>query len=77
MLHKVRAAKGEAVADLGNDDVVDLCEKRRKVIFRAGFEDLSTGSDDERVQRLHLSLAVMSDACVFTRWGCSLLSLRR
>eukprot|EP00752_Nemacystus_decipiens_P013300 g11780.t1 len=39
---------------------------RRKAILRAGFEDLAIGSDDERVQRLYLSLAVLPDGEAFS-----------
>ncbi|CAN0531974.1 unnamed protein product, partial [Ectocarpus sp. 12 AP-2014] len=39
---------------------------RRRAILQAGFEDLAIGSDDERVQRLYLSLAVLPDGHAFT-----------
>ena len=38
----------------------------RKAILQAGFEDLAVGSDDVRVQRLYLSLAVLPDGHAFT-----------
>ena len=63
---KLRAAMGEAATDSRHNDAVSTHEKRRKAILQAGFEDLAIGSDDERVQRLYLSLAVMPDAWLFT-----------
>ncbi|CAB1096338.1 unnamed protein product [Ectocarpus sp. CCAP 1310/34] len=55
---KVRAE----IAKIEGDDIVDGARgNRRKAILQAGLEDLAIGSDDERVQRLYLSLAVLPD----------------
>lgn len=62
---KVRAEMVKIEGDPENGSSLDARTKRRKAVLRAGFEDLGTGSDDERVQRLYLSLAVMSDGCSF------------
>lgn len=62
----VRAYMENEQVDSVRDDAVDSRSKRRKAILRAGFEDLATGSDDERVPRLYLSLTVMPDGHAFT-----------
>lgn len=63
---KVRAEK----AKIEDEPETDIAEKDgskwRKAILRAGFEDLAIGSDDERVQRLYLSLGVLPDGHAFT-----------
>ncbi|CAM9765044.1 unnamed protein product [Ectocarpus sp. 12 AP-2014] len=46
---------------------------RRKSILQAGLEDLAIGSDDERVQRLYLSLAVLPDGQRFLVHDAALL----
>eukprot|EP00903_Cladosiphon_okamuranus_P022257 g20467.t1 len=63
---KVRLEMAKVASAPAGDDVVGLGEKRRMAILRAGFEDLAIGSDDERVQRLYLSLAVLPDGHAFT-----------
>ena len=40
--------------------------KYRNAILRAGFEDLAVGTDDSRVPRLYMGLAVMPDGHAFT-----------
>ncbi|CAM9494876.1 unnamed protein product [Ectocarpus sp. 13 AM-2016] len=52
--------------DPDNDSAENTPAKRRKAILQGGFEDLAIGSDDERVQRLYLSLAVMPDGHAFS-----------
>ncbi|CAM9184093.1 unnamed protein product, partial [Ectocarpus sp. 4 AP-2014] len=52
--------------DPDNDSAENATAKRRKAILQGGFEDLAIGSDDERVQRLYLSLAVMPDGHAFS-----------
>lgn len=49
-----------------NGLVCDIREERRKAILRAGFENLAIDSEDERVPRLYLSLAVLPDGHGFT-----------
>eukprot|EP00903_Cladosiphon_okamuranus_P014761 g13678.t1 len=56
---KVRAAMEKVGADPGRD-------KRRKAVLQAGFEDLAIGSEDKRVPRLYLSLAVMPEGRAFS-----------
>ncbi len=63
---KVRAEIVKAKAESGGEPVEGIRSERRKAILRAGFEDLAIGSDDERVQRLYLSLAVLPDGCTFS-----------
>eukprot|EP00903_Cladosiphon_okamuranus_P018861 g17349.t1 len=63
---KVRAEMAKIEGDSANDIAEDGRTKRRKAILRAGFEDLTIGSDDERVQRLYLSLAVMPNGHPFS-----------
>ena len=62
----VHAEMREVGCDPDNDTVEDTRVKRRKAILRAGFEDLAVGSEDKRVPRLYLSLAVMPDGHAFT-----------
>ncbi|CAB1113090.1 unnamed protein product [Ectocarpus sp. CCAP 1310/34] len=63
---KVRTemSKGECEGVRGT--VVETRDARRKAVVQAGFGDLAIGSDDERVQRLYLSLAVLPDGRRFT-----------
>ncbi|CAM9129863.1 unnamed protein product [Ectocarpus sp. 12 AP-2014] len=49
-----------------SDNVWDVRAVRRKAVLQAGFEDLAIGSDDERIPRLYLSLAVLPDGHAFT-----------
>lgn len=65
---KVRAEIDRVDAEnvVGGCVVGDGRANRRKAILRAGFEDLAIGSDDERVQRLYLSLAVLPDGHAFS-----------
>ena len=60
-----------------NDSEEQSCSKRRKAILRAGFEDLAVGSDDERVRRLYLSLAVMPDGQKLTVRDAAILLFDR
>ncbi|CAM9897766.1 unnamed protein product [Ectocarpus fasciculatus] len=62
----IRAEMGKVGHDPDNDSAEIIREKRRKAILQGGFEDLAIGSDDERVQRLYLSLAVMPDGHAFS-----------
>eukprot|EP00903_Cladosiphon_okamuranus_P018858 g17346.t1 len=63
---KVRAEMAKIEGDSTKDIAENGRTKRRKAILHAGFEDLTIGSDDERVQRLYLSLAVMPDGHPFS-----------
>ena len=62
----VRAAIGKIGDTTASETAEGARTKRRKAILQAGFEDLAIGSDDERVQRLYLSLAVLPDGHAFT-----------
>ncbi|CAN0402751.1 unnamed protein product, partial [Ectocarpus sp. 8 AP-2014] len=63
---KVREEMGKIGSGAASDKLAETRDARRKAILRAGFEDLAIGSDDERVQRLYLSLAVFPDGHAFT-----------
>lgn len=64
---KVRAEMNkERVNAAESNGSEDSRVNRRRAILQAGFEDLAIGSDDERVQRLYLSLAVLPDGHAFT-----------
>ncbi|CAM9623475.1 unnamed protein product [Ectocarpus sp. 6 AP-2014] len=63
---KVRTEMGKIEGGCISGTVVETRDARRKVVLQAGFEDLAIGSDDERVQRLYLSLAVLPDGREFT-----------
>ncbi|CAN0332873.1 unnamed protein product [Ectocarpus fasciculatus] len=63
---KVRAEMGKIEGESVSGKVVETRDARRKAVLQAGFEDLAIGSDDERVQRLYLSLAVLPDGRGFT-----------
>lgn len=63
---KVRLEMEKVQLDPAAVSVAEIRSKRRKAILRAGFEDLAAGSDDGRVPRLYLSLAVMPEGHVFT-----------
>lgn len=65
-VRRVRAEIDKIEGDTGNDIAEKTRTTRRRAIFQAGFEDLAGGLDDDRVQRLYLSLAVMPDGCGFT-----------
>lgn len=56
---KIRAAMGKIGDDSRGGMTVDARATQRKAILQAGFEELAIGSDDERVQRLYPSLAVL------------------
>lgn len=56
---------GFDAAGVASDSDEDARAKQRRAILRAGFEDLAIGTDDDRVQRLYLSLAVVPDGHVF------------
>lgn len=76
-----RAAWSDAAAKVraeiakieGDDTANDARGNRRKAILQAGLEDLAIGSDDERVQRLYLSLAVLPDGQDFQVHDAALL----
>eukprot|EP00903_Cladosiphon_okamuranus_P014791 g13702.t1 len=63
---KVRLEMSKVGGDPGKESPEEARTKRRKAILRAGFGDLAIGSDDERVQRLYLSLAVLPDGYGFS-----------
>ncbi|CAB1113373.1 unnamed protein product [Ectocarpus sp. CCAP 1310/34] len=63
---KVREEMGKVGSGDASEKLAETRDARRKAILRAGFEDLAIGSDDERVQRLYLSLAVFPDGHAFT-----------
>ncbi|CAM9675576.1 unnamed protein product [Scytosiphon promiscuus] len=65
-VRKVRDEIGKIGVDPGSDGVAEIRVRRRKAVLQAGFDDLATGSDDTRVQRLYLSLAVFPDGFAFT-----------
>ena len=73
----VRAEMREVGCDAENDTVEDAHVKRRKAVLRAGFEDLAVGSEDKRVPRLYLSLAVMPDGHPFTAKDAAILLFDR
>lgn len=56
---------GEGGSDSDRDGEDDARAKQRRAILRAGFDHLATGTDDDRVQRLYLSLAVIPDGHAF------------
>ncbi|CAN0161211.1 unnamed protein product [Ectocarpus fasciculatus] len=63
---KVRAEMNKEWVNAESNGSEDSRVNRRRAILQAGFEDLAIGSDDERVQRLYLSLAVLPDGHAFT-----------
>ncbi|CAM9324987.1 unnamed protein product [Ectocarpus sp. 13 AM-2016] len=63
---KVRGEMSKVRSGAASDKLAETRDARRKAILRAGFEDLAIGSDDERVQRLYLSLAILPDGHAFT-----------
>ncbi|CAM9940537.1 unnamed protein product, partial [Ectocarpus fasciculatus] len=63
---KVRAEMGKIEGEFVSGKAVETRDARRKAVLQAGFEDLAIGSDDERVQRLYLSLAVLPDGRGFS-----------
>ena len=63
---KIRAEILKAEGDCRKNIAGKSRTERRKAILQAGFDDLAIGSDDERVQRLYLSLAVLPDGHPFT-----------
>ncbi|CAM9624682.1 unnamed protein product, partial [Ectocarpus sp. 6 AP-2014] len=63
---KVRAEMNKERVNAKSNGSEDSRVNRRRAILQAGFEDLAIGSDDERVQRLYLSLAVLPDGHAFT-----------
>eukprot|EP00903_Cladosiphon_okamuranus_P021305 g19576.t1 len=63
---KVRAETKRAGGDAENFVSGTSRTKRRNAVLQAGFEDLATGVDNERVQRLCLSLSVLPDGYGFT-----------
>lgn len=69
----IRAEMGKVGHDPDNDSAEIIRAKRRKAILQGGFEDLAIGSDDERVQRLYLSLAVMPDGHAFSSKDAAVL----
>ncbi|CAN0251388.1 unnamed protein product [Scytosiphon promiscuus] len=69
----VRAEMKKADGGTSSETASAAREKRRKAILRAGFDDLGIGSDDDRVQRLYLSLAVMPDGHAFTARDATVL----
>ncbi len=74
---KVRNAIEKNGVDPGTATAESTRTKRRKAILQAGFDDLATGSDDERVQRLYLSLAVFPDGHPFTVKDATVLLIDR
>lgn len=76
-VESVRAEIREVGCDPENDTVEATHIKRRKAILRAGFEDLAVGSEDKRVPRLYLSLAVMPDGHPFTAKDAAVLLFDR
>ena len=71
--HKVRAEIEKVRSEPGGHNLEGVRSERRKAILRAGFEDLAIGSDDERVQRLYLSLAVLPDGHAFSAKDAAVL----
>ncbi|CAN0159539.1 unnamed protein product [Pylaiella littoralis] len=63
---KIREEIGNVCGDSFSGNVGDSSKKRREAVLSAGFQDLAVGSDDERVPRLYLSLAVLPDGHAFT-----------
>ena len=63
---KVRTEVDKVQAESDSGRVECTHARRRNAILRAGFDDLALGSDDMRVPRLYLSLAVMPDGYAFT-----------
>lgn len=70
---RIRHEMGNVRGGSGADAACDARTERRKAILQAGFEDLGTGSDDERVQRLYLSLGVLPDGHAFTKKDAAIL----
>lgn len=63
---KVRAEMNKERVNTESNGSEDSRVNRRRAILQAGCEDLTIGPDDERVQRLYLSLAVLPDGHAFT-----------
>ncbi|CAM9662115.1 unnamed protein product, partial [Pylaiella littoralis] len=63
---KIREEIDKVCGDSFSGNVGDSSKKRREAVLSAGFQDLAIGSDDERVPRLYLSLAVLPDGHAFT-----------
>ncbi|CAM9547199.1 unnamed protein product, partial [Hapterophycus canaliculatus] len=70
---RIRQEMGKVRAGCGTYAAGDARMRRRKAILQAGFEDLGSGSDDERVQRLYLSLGVLPDDYAFTKKNAATL----
>ncbi|CAN0075431.1 unnamed protein product [Scytosiphon promiscuus] len=64
---RIRHELGKIGGGTSADATVHARVTRRKAILRAGFEDLGIGSDDERVQKLYLSLGVLPDGHALTK----------
>ncbi|CAB1114946.1 unnamed protein product [Ectocarpus sp. CCAP 1310/34] len=62
----IRTEMDKVGHDPDNDSAENTPAKRRKAILQGGFEDRAIESDDERVQRFYLSLAVMPDGHAFS-----------
>lgn len=58
--------KAEECPASGGATINDVRAKRRTAILQAGFDNLATGVDDERVQQLYLSLVVLPDGHAFS-----------
>ncbi|CAM9267893.1 unnamed protein product [Ectocarpus fasciculatus] len=69
----IRAEIDKAGLGPGCDSTEDAHAKRQKAILQAGFNNLATGVDDERVQRLYLSLGVLPDGYAFTAKDAAVL----
>eukprot|EP00752_Nemacystus_decipiens_P012279 g10885.t1 len=63
---RVRAEMDKIGCDPGAETGEDAHVTRRKAILRAGFDELAAVSEDKRVPRLYLALAVMPDGHEFT-----------
>eukprot|EP00752_Nemacystus_decipiens_P016753 g14991.t1 len=63
---RVKGEMDKAGVSLARDDSTETRAKRRKAIFQAGLEDLASAVDDQRVERLFLSLAIMPDGHAFS-----------
>ncbi|CAN0159406.1 unnamed protein product, partial [Pylaiella littoralis] len=63
---KIREEIGNVCGDSLGGNVGGSSKIRREAVLSAGFQDLAIGSDDERVPRLYLSLAVLPDGHAFT-----------
>lgn len=52
-------------------------EKQRRAVLRAGFDDLAIATNDDRVQKLYLSLGVMPDGHAFSAKDAAVLLFGR